>query len=393
MFHFLKTLYLTRFFTRKSKQETCTLKNENFKQRFFHGKSIERNSIPKNVSVVELVDKYFNAYNSARLKEVCQLLSQKMLAGNCTVGMSLTGALTPAGLGGTCIVPLMKAGFVDWIVSTGANIYHDTHFSIGHELHRGKPFVDDTVLRKHGVIRIYDIVFDEEVLYATDKFFRELVKLPEFQKEMGTAELHFQLGKYVAEREKILGIKNMSMLSAAYKYGVPIYTSSPGDSSLGMNIARLEFEGYASRIDVLLDVNETAAIVLEAKQRGTSSGVFILGGGSPKNFMLQTEPQIQEVFGIRESGHDYFLQITDARSDTGGLSGATPSEAVSWGKVDPEKLSDTVVAYLDTTVALPIITSYVLSQCKPRALKKIYYRREELLENLKRSFLKANKRL
>ncbi|MBS4028944.1 MAG: deoxyhypusine synthase [Ignavibacteriales bacterium] len=365
------------------------MKSPQHKNKFLRGKPIERKPIPKNIFVTDLVENYFNAYNAARLKEACLLFTQKMLSANSTVGMSITGALTPAGLGGTCIVPLMKAGFVDWIVSTGANIYHDTHFSIGHEVHSGSPFVDDRILRKHGVIRIYDIVFDEELLYSTDKFFRELVKLPEFQKEMGTAELHFLLGKYVAERERILGIKNMSLLSAAYHYGVPIYTSSPGDSSLGMNVARAAFEGNGTRIDVLLDVNETAAIVLQAKRSGGNSGVFILGGGSPKNFILQTEPQIQEVFGIKEKGHDFFLQITDARPDTGGLSGATPSEAVSWGKVDPDKLPDTVVAYLDSTLALPIMTSYALAKCKPRPLKKLYHQRFELMENLKRASLKV----
>lgn len=367
------------------------MKTKQQKSRFLHGKSVERKPIPKNISVTELVDSFFNAYNASRLREACQLFVEKMLADNSTIGLSLTGALTPAGLGGTCVVPLMKAGFVDWIVSTGANIYHDTHFSIGHSLHRSTPFVDDTILRKNGIIRIYDIVFDEDVLYSTDKFFRELVKLPEFQKEMSTAELHFLLGKYVAEREKILGIEHSSLLAAAYKYGVPIYTSSPGDSSLGMNIARAAFEGNNTRIDVLLDVNETAAIVLDAKRSGKNSGVFILGGGSPKNFMLQTEPQIQEVFGIPEKGHDFFLQITDARPDTGGLSGATPSEAVSWGKVDPQKLPDTVVAYLDATVAFPIITSYALAKATPRPLKKLYHRREEMLEGLKRASLKVKK--
>ena len=111
--------------------------------------------------------------------------------------------------------------------------------------------------------------------------------------------------------------------------------------------------------------------------------MFILGGGSPKNFILQTEPQIQEVLGIDEAGHDYFLQITDARPDTGGLSGATPQEAVSWGKVDPKALPDTVVCYCDTTIALPIIAAYALGNHAPRPLKRLYDRRGELLDKLK----------
>src|SRR5207244_6619879 len=116
-----------------------------------------------------------------------------------------------------------------------------------------------------------------------------------------------------------------------------------------------------------------------AKREGLTSSVFILGGGSPKNFVLQTEPQIQEVLGLDEKGHDYFLQFTDARPDTGGLSGATPAEAVSWGKVDPEKLPDAVVCYIDSTLALPLLTAYALAKRKPRKLKDLYPRREEML--------------
>jgi deoxyhypusine synthase len=361
------------------------------KSKFLTGKPIERSPIPRAVPVDILVDRYFQAYNAGRLREACQLFAGRMLERNVTIGMSLTGALTPAGLGGSCIVPLMKAGFVDWIVSTGANLYHDTHFAIGHTLHRGNPFIDDRILRKEGVIRIYDILFDYKVLLDTDTFFRSLLRKPEFQKEMGTAELHNLLGKYVMAREKLLGVKHGSILGAAYRYGVPVYTSSPGDSSIGMNIAEVELSGYATRIDVLLDVNETAAIVLDAKRKGGKSGVLIFGGGSPKNFVLQTEPQIQEVLGIREKGHDFFLQVTDARPDTGGLSGATPSEAVSWGKVDPDKLPDTVVAYLDTTIAMPILTSYALTRRRARKPRRLYDRREALLESLRREYFKVQR--
>ncbi len=362
------------------------------KSKYLSGKPIERSPIPKSVPIEILVDRYFQAYNAGRLREACQLFTGKMLGADVTIGMSLTGALTPAGLGGSCIVPLMKAGFVDWIVSTGANLYHDTHFAIGHTLHRGNPFIDDRILRSEGVIRIYDILFDYSVLLDTDAFFRSLLRKEEFQKEMGTAELHHLLGKYVDAREKLLNIRHGSILGAAYRYGVPVYTSSPGDSSIGMNIAEVELSGYATRIDVLLDVNETAAIVLDAKRRGGRSGVLIFGGGSPKNFMLQTEPQIQEVLGIREKGHDFFLQVTDARPDTGGLSGATPSEAVSWGKVDPDKLPDTVVAYVDTTIAMPILTSYALSRHRPRKLRRLYDRRGALVESLRRAYIRAQRR-
>jgi len=362
------------------------------KSRFLSGKKIIPQPIPRGIKVTELIDDYFQAYNSARLREAAQLFSQKMLERDVTVGMSLTGALTPAGLGGSCIVPLIRSGFVDWIVSTGANLYHDTHFAIGHSLHKGTPFVDDRLLRKEGVIRIYDILFDYDVLLTTDAFFRQLIALPEFQKEMSSAEFHYRIGKYVSAREKALKIRNGSVLATAYRYAVPVYTSSPGDSSIGMNVAAMALEGRRLKIDVSKDVNETAAIVFSAKKSGGRSGVLIFGGGSPKNFVLQTEPQIQEVLGIREKGHDFFVQITDARADTGGLSGATPSEAVSWGKIDPNKLPDTVVAYVDSTIAMPLLTSYALAKRKPRDPKKLYLRLPLMLEALRKEHTKAVRR-
>ncbi|HNV71852.1 MAG TPA: deoxyhypusine synthase, partial [Candidatus Ozemobacteraceae bacterium] len=319
------------------------------KSRYLSGTKINPKPVKKGLSVDALIDGAFMSYNGGRLREACRLFSEKMLKPDVTIGMSLAGALTPAGLGQSVIVPLIKAGFVDWITSTGANLYHDTHFGIGEELYAGSPFYDDIALRKDGVVRIYDVVFDYSVLLNTDSFYREIMTSSVFQKPMGTAEFHHHVGKFIFEREKQLGIKNTSLLSAAYQAGVPVFTSSPGDSSIGMNIAALALTGSKLVLDPNRDVNETAAIVLNAKRTGGKSAVFICGGGSPKNFMLQTEPQIQEVLGIKEEGHDYFLQLTDARPDTGGLSGATPAEAVSWGKVRPDSLPDTVVCYVDST--------------------------------------------
>jgi deoxyhypusine synthase len=350
---------------------------------YLRGQAIDPPPVHGGLVVADLVDQAFLAYNAGRLRDACRLFTQRMLEPACTVGMSVTGALTPAGLGMSTIVPLIEAGFVDWIVSTGANLYHDAHFGLGLSMHRGSPFADDVELREHGVVRIYDIVFDYHVLLDTDTFFREVSQLPEFQRPMSTAEYHYRIGAYVLERERALGLERKSILGVAHRCGVPLYTSSPGDSSIGMNVAALALTGSALRFDVSADVNETAAIVLDAKRSGGTSSVLIAGGGSPKNFVLQTEPQIQEVLGIDEKGHDYFLQITDARPDTGGLSGATPSEAVSWGKVDPERLPDAVVCYLDTTVALPILAAYALARHGPRPLKRLYDRRDDLLARLR----------
>jgi deoxyhypusine synthase len=359
------------------------------RHKFLSGTPIEPRPVTGEMTVAELVDTAFLAYNAARLREGCHLYVERMLEEDVTVGMSITGALTPAGLGMSALIPLVENGFVDWIISTGANLYHDTHFGIGLKMHRGNPQTSDVVLREEGVVRIYDIFFEYDVLLSTDDFYRRLIEGPEFQRDMSSAEFHYLCGKYIAERERVLGAGRKSLLAAAYEAAVPIYTSSPGDSSIGMNVAAKALTGNRLRFDVTADVNETAAIVLAAKRAGGKSAVFILGGGSPKNFLLQTEPQIQEVLKIDERGHDYFLQVTDARPDTGGLSGATPSEAVSWGKIDPDRLPDAVVCYLDSTIALPIMTSYALARHKPRQLKRLYDRRGEMLDLLKDEHARA----
>ena len=358
--------------------------------KFLKGRRIEPRRIDGSETAADLIDGTFLAYNAARLREACQLFTTKMLEEDVTVGMTLTGALTPAGVGMAALIPLIEGGYVDWIISTGANLYHDAHFGLGLAMHRGNPQESDVVLREEGIVRIYDIFFDYDVLLSTDAFFRKVIQGPEFQRSMSSAEFHWLCGKYIREREKALGIGNRSLLGVAYECGVPIYTSSPGDSSIGMNIAALALEGNKCVINPNDDVNETASIVLSAKRGGGKSAVLICGGGSPKNFALQTEPQIQEVLGIDEKGHDYFLQITDARPDTGGLSGATPAEAVSWGKIDPDRLPDAVVCYLDSTVALPLLTAYTHARKPKRTLRRLYDRRQEMMDLLRREFEQAS---
>jgi deoxyhypusine synthase len=362
------------------------------KKKFLSGKKIYPDPITADLPVDRLIDETFLAYNGGRLQEACRLFADRMLQDDVTVGISLSGALTPAGVGRSCIIPLIKAGFIDWIASTGANLYHDTHFGLGMSLHRGTHRIDDAVLRQEQIIRIYDILFDYNVLLDTDTYLRTIMKEPPFCKVMGTAELHYLLGKYLAAREKEFGVEDSCILTTAYRAAVPCYVSSPGDSSIGMNIAELALHETGPRIDVSLDVNETAAIVWDAKKRNGKSAVLILGGGSPKNYVLQTEPQIQEILGLPDRGHDYYVQITDARPDSGGLSGATPAEAVSWGKVDPDMLADSVVVYADSTIAAPLLTAYALKRARARRLKRLYDRRVELVGKLKAAFLAEEER-
>src|SRR5579884_3675620 len=349
---------------------------------YLSGPQILPHRVKPDMTVAELIDQQFQAYNAARLHEAARLYAEEMLAPekDVTIGLTLAGALTPAGLGG-CILTLIEYGFVDFIISTGANLYHDMHHALAMSLHRGDFRLDDTLLQEAGVIRIYDILFEDKVLLDTDAFVRECLKsLP--NRPISTSELHHHLGTQLLKA----GVKpEHSVLAQAAAWNVPIYTSSPGDSSIGMNVARHALDGSQLTLDPLADVNETTAIVHHA----TRNGVIILGGGSPKNFYLQTQPQLWEVLGIHKGGHDYFIQITADAPHWGGLSGATPSEAVSWGKIKPDQLNSTVVIYGDSTIALPLLTAYAVTKSQPRQRKELYTKREALLAELKEAYLRG----
>jgi len=369
------------------------------KHAYLSGKRVLPQPITPESDLASVIDN-MDAYNGGRLRAACQLMRDKYSQEDVTIGLSIAGALTPAGLGRSTIIPLMNHGFVDWMVATGANMYHDMHFALNMPLFRGSHNVDDADLRDKGVTRIYDILFDyQDVLMATDRILRKIMLQPEFQKEMGTREYYHHLGRVLNEYEQKNNLGEVSVLAAAYRNGIPVFTSSPGDSTIGMNVAGLELlaeakglqDHFKLKINPSIDVNDSTAIILNAKryEKG-KTGVLLIGGGSPKNFLLQTEPQIQEVLMIPEAGQDYDINITDARPDTGGLSGAPPSEAASWGKIDPTKLEETVTAYIDVTVAFPLLVAYVRQTTKPKKLKRLYYRGEELRKKLIESYLENN---
>jgi len=336
--------------------------------------------------VKHLIDGTFLAFNSARLREACHVFVEKYACENVTIGVSVAGALTPAGLGVSCLVPLMQHGLIDWMVMTGANLYHDLHFALWQELHIGYPAINDCELKNAGIVRIYDIFFKNDVLFKADKYTRDFCRSLGSRGQIGSAEFHYLLGDYLLN--KYDKYADYSVLMTATKLGIPIFTSSPGDSTLGMNMAAVALEGYNLNFDVTLDVNQSAAIVHYAKKNSGLSGLLMLGGGSPKNFMLQTAPYIQEVLLLEDTGHDYFIQFTDAHPDTGGLSGATPSEAVSWGKVTPEMLPHTVVCYGDSTVYLPLFTAYTFESVQKRPFKRLYNQLDRIITGLETDLLK-----
>jgi len=328
-----------------------------------------------------LIDNGFQAFNAGRLSEACQIFSDKMLAPEekTTIGLTIAGAMTPAGLGG-CVIEMMDRGLVDFIISTGANLYHDLHYALNFTLRRGSPFVNDVELYEDGIIRIYDVLFPATVLLETDAYIRDFIVRSTLNEPIATSEFHYRLGLDLLER--FPGCDEHSVVARAARVGVPLYTSSPGDSSIGMNIAYHELmNGSKFMIDPNKDVNEVCAIVLAGKQ----NGCVILGGGSPKNFYLQAQPTLWEVYGIPKGGNDYFIQITTDSVVWGGLSGATPAEAVSWGKVNPGVLPDTVVAYCDSTIAFPLFCEYAIgSPNGRRPLKQLVHHRERLVADLTR---------
>ena len=336
--------------------------------------------------VRRLIDEGFQAFNAGRLSEACHIFTDRMLdpSHDTMIGLTMAGALTPAGLGG-CVIEMMERGLVDFVISTGANLYHDLHYALNFTLHRGSPFLDDVELYDAGIIRIYDVLFPATVLLETDAYVREFLVRERLDGPMSSAEFHYRLGRDLLARKP--GCGEYSVVAKAAAAGVPIYTSSPGDSSIGMNIAyhRL-IERSRFMIDPNRDVNEVCAIILA----GEKNGCVILGGGSPKNFYLQGQPMLWEVYGIQKGGNDYFIQITTDQVVWGGLSGATPAEAVSWGKVNPGVLPDTVVAYSDSTIAFPLFCEYAVgSERGRRARKELVHQRDALVEALERQAREA----
>jgi deoxyhypusine synthase len=358
------------------------------RKQFLSGKPIRYYRPRGSAEIRHLIDEGFQAFNAARLGEACRIFTDKMLDPDhdTTIGLTVAGALTPAGLGG-CIVELINRGLADFIISTGANLYHDLHYALNFTLHRGSPFVNDVELYEEGVIRIYDVLFPASVLLETDTYIREFLVRSGMDGPVSTAELHYRLGRDLMERHP--GCEDYSVVAAAAAAGVPVYTSSPGDSSIGMNIAYHELmNGSGLMIDPNKDVNEVCAFILAGKKNGCA----ILGGGSPKNFYLQGQPTLWEVYGIPKGGNDYFIQITTDQVVWGGLSGATPSEAVSWGKVNPGVLPDTVVAYCDSTIAFPLFCEYAVGSAHgQRRRKELVHKRDELVAALKREAMEAKR--
>ena len=334
-----------------------------------------------NTGAVDLINYYSTsgAYNGGRLAEACKIY-EKMIKEDATICLTLSGALTPTGLGGF-INQLIRNGLVDFIISTGANLYHDIHFALDLPVHQGDFRANDAELLKERIVRIYDIFLPEDTLSKTDEFVQKAIKDFSPREPVSTADIHNFLGKKLLVKGKK---SDFSVLATGAKYDVPIFTPSPGDSSIGMNLALLILVNSKVVIDTDLDILETTAIVFNSEK----TGAVELGGGAPKNFYMQTQPMLSQIMNIDQGGHDYFIQITADAPHWGGLSGATPSEAISWKKIKPNTVKNDVVVYCDVTIAAPILFSYILSKKYKRRTKRLYTKRERYLDMLEKSYKK-----
>jgi len=350
------------------------------------GPSIEPLQLRGHEQVADMIDHVFgrSGFNARRLAQGAQLYA-RMLEEGATVCLTVAGAMTPIGMSGVFIT-LMEHGFVDFIIATGANVYHDLHRPYNCPVVQGSPEVDDNVLDEDGVARIFDVFIGQDsTLAATDKVIQRVVADMRTDQPFSTAALHHRIGSRVAEEAPH---PEKSFVVAAAKYDVPIYTSSPGDSSIGMNLVVPHLFKAPVALNPILDVIETTALVRDAK----TNGVVEIGGGSPKNFYLQTQPTLHQIlFDTTKGGHDYFLQLGIDGPQWGGLSGATPSEAKSWGKVrDAHK--NNVVVYSCASLTFPLIAQYVLARVKPRRHRRLYPRLAEIVDSLRES-AKANPEL
>ena len=351
----------------------------------FHGKDIPHIKLDPKMTIEDLVDVFASSgYNGRQLGDAAKLYA-KMIEEDATICLTVSGAMTPVGFGGI-IKTLIERGFVDWIVTTGANVYHEDHFAWGLPVKQGSFDVDDMKLYEKEIVRIRDVYIKfNETLEVQDQLIQKMFGDDFPDKSFTTAEFCNLMGKLSKEKSKH---PEKSFVTSAYDYDVPVYISTIKDSSLALNLAVHRLAGKTYNLDFVREIIEQAAIVYDSKK----SGILELGGGVPKNTAQQTGPLLDQILKRQDGGQDYIIQITDARPDTGGLSGATLQEGKSWGKVQ-DAHNGMVTVYADATIAFPILALYVLSNQKSREPKRLYKKLDKLYKNLSDDYFKnpANK--
>jgi deoxyhypusine synthase len=305
----------------------------------------------------ELLASAFPAFVGRQVRTAHELMRRAIDEG-ASIFLTMSGAMTPAGLHRSCLVPMVEAGLVDVLCTTGANLYHDAHRTLGHRIREIAPDAGDRALREARIIRIYDLGFDEQVLLDTDRLFARLLRDPDLARPMTTAELHAALGKRLADLEDALGVDQPSLLAACYRAGVPIFVGAPQDGSIFLNVVKLKAllgDDFAFSLDVAQDVFDMAALQWAAQQRGPTA-VWILGGGVPKNYTLQGEPTLSQIFELDARGFDIDVQFCVDPVDNGALSSCPAGEGHTWGKVSAECVENSsVYVHADVTAVVPWI--------------------------------------
>ncbi len=330
-------------------------------------------------SARELLATAFPAY-VGRQERIAFELMQRSVAESCAIFLTLSGAMTPAGLHQSCILPLIERGLVSCLTTTGANLYHDAHRVIGHALREINPNAGDLQLRLARIIRIYDLGFYEEVLFDTDRLFSAIIQKPAFQRKMTTAEFHFLLGKEMAALEKALKVEVPSLLSTCYRHAVPIFVGAVQDGSIFLNVVKLKRllgERFKFEIDINEDVYAMAAVQHYCRHHGSKRmAVWMLGGGVPKNYTLQGEPLLDQVLNVRTDGFDIDVQFCVDPVDNGALSSCPASEGHTWGKVSAECVAtSSMYVHADVTAVFPWLAHALLSDktCKRAPLRLMDY--------------------
>ena len=313
-----------------------------------------------------------NVYRGARLY-------RQMIDDGDTIWLGIAGAGIAGGMGGM-VISLLEAGFVDVICSTGAQVYHDLHFAFDLPVKSISPFHNDDELRQHGDTRIYDIgIREKETLEAQDEIIRNFVK-ERYQKHfaggpISSWEFNLALGDWV---QKNSPFPERSFVACAARQKIPIFWDSLANHSIAMNLVVTDREGCPVSLSAQKDIFDSAAIVFASDQ----TSFIELGGGGPKNFIQQTGPTISQVLKIQHEGAERGLQIGTAVEKEGSLSGCTFSESVTWGKYRSATQEKLVQIWGEYSIIFPILTAYVLDNCRERSPKKMLSQMSAFAEKL-----------
>ncbi len=334
--------------------------------------------LQKGMSVSAFVEAIGRTSFEARNVHRGARLFKRMLDDDEIIWLGIAGAGIAGGMGGM-VISLLKAGFIDVICSTGAQVYHDLHFAYDLPVKAITPHWDDNLLRKHGDTRIYDIgVRDKETLEAQDEIIREFVKKKYetlYDHPLASWEFNYHLGQWV---NKTARYPERSFVATAARLGVPIFWDSLSNHSIAMNLARTDREGFPISLSAQKDIFDSAAIVYASP----GSGFVELGGGGPKNFIQQTGPTISQILGINFEGAERGLQISTAVEREGSLSSCTFSESVTWGKYRSADETNLVQIWGEYSIIFPMLVMYVLENCNVRQPKNIVAKMPDFIEKL-----------